>query len=259
MREIKKAFKKVKKDIFTLGDEIQDLRKEILDIKKELKNTTNFIDKVRKNRIKSASKIPTHNTTHDEKIPTQIRHTTQGSQEEPLKKQYMGVSTRNQGVPTDRQTDRQTDERHIKKYVERVSDNDSNFRNFQEKTTQDLQKNQEKQDKISQLDKASEILSNLDNLKKELRLKIKKLTSQEMRVFSLIYQLNQQGLEADYKTLASKMDLSEGSIRDYIYKIIKKGIKIQKQKAGNKKINLQIPSNLKKIASLDTILKLREM
>src|SRR3989339_92877 len=44
-------------------------------------------------------------------------------------------------------------------------------------------------DKISHLEHVSEVLASLDDIKKELRIKFKHLTSQEMIVFSSIYQL----------------------------------------------------------------------
>jgi hypothetical protein len=55
------------------------------------------------------------------------------------------------------------------------------------------------------------------------------------------------------------LQLSESSIRDYIGKIQKKGLPITKEKLNNKKIMLHIASELTKIASLDTLLKLREL
>lgn len=80
-----------------------------------------------------------------------------------------------------------------------------------------------------------------------------------MTVFSLLYQLESEGEIVDYPLLANKLQLSEGSIRDYMHKITKKGIPIIKEKLNNKKIVLHISQDIKKIASLDTILKLREL
>ena len=118
---------------------------------------------------------------------------------------------------------------------------------------------EKKEPEIDKLVKIGEILSNLDALKKELRLKIKRLTNQEMIVFSFIYQLEEEGKEVDYPLLAGKLQLSEASIRDYISKLQKKGIPISKEKINNKKIIIHLSQELKKIASLDTIIKLREL
>ena len=103
------------------------------------------------------------------------------------------------------------------------------------------------------------MLDSLDNLKKEIRLKFKRLTDQEMTVFTTLYQLSESENYADYRAISTKLNLSESSIRDYIGRLIKKGIPVEKTKINNKTIQLSVSSNLKKIATLPTILKLREM
>ena len=127
--------------------------------------------------------------------------------------------------------------------------------NQQIKTSQFEDKEQER----NHLDKISEIISGLDSIKKELRLKIKRLTSQEMSVFSALYSLESQGNLVDYALLATTLKLSESSIREYILKIQKKGLPIHKEKLNNKRILLSISQELKKIASLDTLMNLREL
>jgi len=144
--------------------------------------------------------------------------------QEGLKVQNRGFSIGNEGVPTDKQTNQQTN---------RQTNNDS----FKD---------------------ANEILDSLDHIKKEIRLKFKRLTEQEILIFSTIYQLEEQG-EVDYKVLSQKLSLSESSIRDYVGKLIKKGIPVEKIKLNNKKVKLFISPSLKKIASLQTILNLKEL
>jgi len=152
----------------------------------------------------------------------------------------MPFSTGNEGVSTDRQTDRQTD-------------------NSTQKIGEIPQKTQELN--IEQnIQKASDILGSLDQLKKEIRLKFKLITPQEMSVFSTIYQLEEQKQQpTTYQEIAQKLGLSQSSIRDYTQRMINKGIPIKKQKIGNKKIVLSISKELKKIATLNTILQLREL
>ena len=108
-------------------------------------------------------------------------------------------------------------------------------------------------------DNAIKILDSLDNIKKELRLKFKRLTDQEILVFSTIYQLEEEKGFSDYRSLSKKLGLTESSIRDYVSRIILKGIPVEKKKINNKSIQITISSNLKKIASLQTILQLREI
>ena len=139
---------------------------------------------------------------------------------------YKDTSTGNKGVPTDRQTNRQT--------------------------TQHT-------DKITQIENLSQVLSSLDSIKKEIRSTFKHLTNQEMTVFSTIYQLEEEGFVVDYPLVSQKLGLSESSIRDYVLKIVKKGVPLLKTKQNNKKIVLSISPELRKIASLQTILSLREL
>ena len=80
-----------------------------------------------------------------------------------------------------------------------------------------------------------------------------------MLVFSTIYALEEQYREVDYNKLALKLGLSQSSARDYVQKLINKGIPITKEKLNNKKILLHISPELKKIASLNTIVQLREI
>lgn len=81
-----------------------------------------------------------------------------------------------------------------------------------------------------------------------------------MLVFSTIYNLEATNLEeVSYKLVANNLNLSESSIRDYTNKLIKKGIPIKKKRLNNKTIVLSISQDLKRIATLSTIMKLREL
>lgn len=165
--------------------------------------------------------IPTHNPT----LPQEIGG---------LKYGYNDTSTGNRGVPTDTSTDRQTDQQTD--IIEIKRGPGASIENIQE------------------------TLNTIDNLKKEIRLKFKRLTPQEMMVFSTIYTLETKGIEEiTYKTIASNLNLSESSIRDYVIKLSAKGIPIVKQRLNNKQIALKIDPNLQKIASLSTITRLREL
>ncbi len=278
---IKQAFQRVKGDIFFLGDEIQKLKLMIIDMKNDIKIITQAINDMKEEKLldksnekqeKTAVKedyaketigvlAPTHqqnNPTNRQINPALDEIPTDKLLSQVLKRQISQVSTGNQGVPTDRQTNQQTDQQIIqhtnlpttKPKIAQITPN---------LPTTTIIKSSNKNQETNHLDKAMEILNSLDALKKELRLKIKRLTQQEMQVFSLLYSMENQGLLVDYPLLADKLSLSESSIRDYIGKIHKKGIPIVKEKLNNKKIVLHIAPELTKIASLDTLLKLREI
>ncbi len=225
---IKIAFSRVKEDIILLTNEITNLKYEI----EMIKSSLNFIQ----NALKEENNTYLLQQTNRQIFPTDTNKPTD-RQTVPqeiggLKSQNISISTGNEGVPTDRQTDRQTNQQ-----------------------TQIQKENIEKN-----LEKASEILDSLDYLKKEIRQKFKRLTPQEMAVFSSIYQFSEQDPQnTTYKQISKNLSLSESSIRDYILKIINKGIPIKKSKINNKKVVLSVSNELKKIAALSTIIQLREL
>ncbi len=241
---IKQAFSRVKEDIFYLGNELQQIKLELADLRTELKLISSYIENLKvKNFLNPAPTdkpktptIPTHIPTHPETPTDNLAYNA-------LKTQNTAFSTGNGGVPTDRQTNQQTDQ-HIIQHINSPLDKPIN-------TPTKLA--------LDKLEKAKEILENLDALKKELRIKFKSITPQELAVFSALYQLDLEEQKVDYKLLATKLQLSESSIRDYILKIQKKGIPLVKEKLNNKRIILHISPELQRIASLDTILKLREL
>jgi len=240
--KLKEAFEKIKNDIFSLGKEMSELRFEIIELKTEMKLISEFMNDIKTKKIELPSEVPAHNPTH---APKNLLHLSTPTDNPTLPHEIKGliapnstVSIGNRGVPTDRPTDRQTDQHIIQhKFIDdKIS-----------------------ADNLNHLERASEILASLDNLKKEVRIKFKKLTQQEMQVFSFLYSLEEAQETVDYKTLSSRLNLSESSIRDYINKIQKKGIPITKEKLNNKRIILHISPDLKKVASLNTILQLREL
>ncbi|MDD5193403.1 MAG: hypothetical protein PHF67_02340 [Candidatus Nanoarchaeia archaeon] len=228
--QIRIAFSKVKQDMFALETEISKIKLDINEINNSINELRSYLSSfLNKNTSTDNPANQQINTTTD-RYPTD--NPTVPQEIKGLKNQILDLSTGNRGVPTDRQTNQQTVQQ-----------------------TQNTSLNVE-----SELIKASEILNSLDHLKKEIRLKFKQLTAQEMLVFSTIYQLEEKDPQnTTYPQIASILGLSESSIRDYTQKIIKNGIPIKKQKINNKKILLSISFELKKIATLSTILQLREL
>jgi hypothetical protein len=229
---IKEAFQKVKQDIDLLGQEINFLRSDLIETREKMTEICKIIIQINK-KINYFDKNTLMSTsTNKTIIPTISTHSsTDNLPLEALNSQNIPISIGNQGASTDRQTDRQTDRKEENSY----------------------------KSKENSIDDAVEILNSLDNIKKEIRLKFKKLTNQELLIFSTIYQLDDERGYSDYQTIAKKLNLTESSIRDYVGRIIKKGISIDKNKINNKNIQLSIPQNLKKIATLYTILQHRDL
>ncbi|NPE27183.1 hypothetical protein HNV12_04245 [Methanococcoides sp. SA1] len=202
------------------------IKQDIIFLKEELQDI--------KSQISTISNTPTHNTlsTHQQ-TDNPTHNQTFSTHNYPIQPSYIQnnhISTGNEGVPTNTQTHQQTHQQ---------TENSTYNSDFKQ---------------------ANEILESLDNIKKEIRLKFKRLTPQEMLVFSTLYSFEEQNIqEITYKLIANQLTLSQSSIRDYINKLINKGVPIQKTKQNNKTIILNISSDLKNIATLATIKTLREL
>jgi predicted transcriptional regulator len=197
------------------------IKEDILSLKEDILSLKEDIKNIKQSTHNPT--IPTHNPT----IPTHNIHV------QPLYNQNINSSIGNDGVPTNKPTNQQTNK--PTNYDTKITIN-SDFK------------------------EVNNIMNSLDNIKKEIRFKFKRLTPQEMLVFSVLYELEEQNHpEITYRVLAIKINLSESSIRDYINKLINKGIPIDKIRQNNKIITLKISKDLKNIATLTTIQNLREL
>lgn len=232
MGNIKEAFSKVKQDIETTSKEILNLKKELYDTRERLIEICNLISvlntKINNLSEKRPPTNPQQTNTEIQTYPTD--NPTDIELFKPLKPENLGISTGNEGVPTDKQTNRQTNRQT----------------NFEQNIG-----------KTDSLQNTFDILGNLDSFKKELRLKFKRLTDQEFTVFSTLFEVEDEFGYSDYKTIANRLNLTESSIRDYVGRLIKKGIPVEKVKINNKAIQLTISSNFRKVVSLQTLIQLR--
>jgi len=238
-KNIKKAFSKVKEDMGNLRFEVLEIKQIIQSIQQELDAlcTTNLHKLAQNNNLSTTNNISTLRHINSTNPETSTHNTTVPQEIEGLKPLNLGISIGNQGASTDRQTDTSTDT-----------------------STHNLPENQQKTEIEANIQEASEILDSLDKIKRQIRLQFKRITNQEMAVFSTIYQLEEQDPEQNtYNQIAKILRLSQSSIRDYVQRMINKGIPIKKHKINNKKIILSISSELKKIASLSTITQLRRL
>jgi len=264
--KISNSFAKIKQDINDLKYDLYENKVKIDEIRLNLIEICELLKKI-------PQKIPNLTPTHQTDTPQNKTHNAQNTTHKhpfkPLKHQNMSISTGNGGVPTDRQTDRHIDTRGKNPFISHGNNEIYPKKDiFPPKLEENDQKTEEiiqtqiknkPQNSIDSFENARDILDSLDNIKKEIRLKFKRLTEKEILVFSILYQFDEEQGYADYKMIADKLNLTESSIRDYIGRIIKKGIPVDKNKINNKTIQLSVSKNLKEIASLSTILKLRDI
>ena len=253
MDPIKDAFTRVREDIDSLRLEVHQVRKSLIELceimqqmsRKEQENKHQTQQNMQNTQGKEQNSLrneqnnqqinqysypnyPAHNPqfqTNQQIIPAHYMPF------KPLNPQNQPFSTGNEGVPADRQTNQQTD-----KHIENTSNIGKNS-----------------------IENAAEMLKSLDNIKKDIRQKFKKLTEQEWLVFSTIYQLDEEDGHSDYRVLSERLKLTESSIRDYVARLIKKGIPVDKIKLNNKNVQLNISKSLKQIASISTIITLRDL
>jgi hypothetical protein len=221
--QIKVAFSRVKQDILSLNNNLNLLKQEILELKSIIND---FANNSFNSFLKTQRVISTDRQTDSREI-------------EGLKSPNNFFSIGNKGGPTDRQINRQTDRQT------------PNF------TPLSLN---ERKNPSKELLSANNLIDSLDKVKNDLKSKFKQLTSQEMLVFSTIYQFEDlDSKKATYKEISLKLNLSESSIRDYVQKMLNKKIPIIKHKLNNKLVILSISNDLRKITNLASILKLREL
>ena len=227
--KIKEAFNKVKQDMDFLKNELNNLRN-------ELKENQDLMVRICENVYDMSNQI---NQTRGQINPVSMENfPADNSFSKSLNKGNSEFSIGNGGVPADRQTDQQTD-RQSRNNIEDNFPADRQIENS--------------------IENAAEMIKSLGDLKKEIYKKFKKLTEQEWLVFLTIYQFDEEIGYSDYKILAEKLKLTESSIRDYVARLINKGIPIDKTKLNNKNIRLNIAQSIKQIASLSTIITLREI
>ncbi len=167
-------------------------------------------------------------------------------------------STGNDGVPADRQTDRQT------KDIQQtdVVDNSSMSVHIPAQTPAHIPAHpQQSSTKVQQTDTNSSTYEDLNelvsNLKTDLQKRFKSLTKQEFHIFSVIFTVDKTQNAVTYRDISLKTGLTESSVRDYIQKIIRKGVPIIKEKLNNKVTLLKIPEEIRNLATLDNLLRIR--
>jgi len=168
----------------------------------------------------------------------------------------------NEGVPTDRQTDTPTSNRFSALIDDRFSPSFETPTHIPTQTPTDTQQSNTKvQQTNTNSNTSAQSLTSMtelvNTLKNDLKTRFKLLTKQEFHIFSMLFTVDKTQKSVTYRDLAGKLSLSESSIRDYIQKIIKKGVPIEKERLNNKVTILKIPEEIRHLATLESLLRLR--
>lgn len=97
----------------------------------------------------------------------------------------------------------------------------------------------------------------IESMKEDLKQRFKKLSKQEFFIFSTIFSLEEQEKKAiTYGEIAKAAKLSQGAVRDYVMRLFSKGIPLLKEKFNNKIVLLRVDPELKRIATLESLVKI---
>ncbi len=261
MDQIKDSFKKVKKDMFQLEEENFLLRRHLIETRDVLSQLCDAVKRMERHIEILRDRANFSPEWYHSQSQTDNRQTTDTSTQKaffrPLNEEKRLFSIGNEGASTDRQ---QTDNRHV----------NTQTQGFQGKTTilgsekEDYNPLQKIIEKFAQPSKEEpkegleQEIASLEESAREIKKNFEKLTSQEFKVFVMLANLEEKHGFADYQGLACSLNLTESSIRDYIQRLIRKGIPVEKIKENNKNISLTISKRLKKVVSLPTILNFRK-
>ena len=237
---MKTEFDGLKSEINTLKDELNELRYEVM--------------------VKGAMKEPKKDEINS-KMPLIPNNS--------IKTNYLSqISTGNKGVQTHRHIDTQTDNTPLfplddkplnkeKTPTHSTTETSTHLRHIPEKlqhfdTFLDTSThNQTQNAKISDLNKL------MESLKDDLKKKFQSLTKQEFYIFSVLFTLDKTQNQVTYQDIAVRTGLTSSSIRDYIRRISQKGIPLLKEKVNNKLTVLKIPLELRNLATLDNLMRIR--
>ncbi len=235
---IRESFAKIKENMLFLSQQIIVLIEEIKEIKEEIR-------KLKQDRKSTDVQ--------------QIQHTSStNSQVYTRNKPYFNLSKGNGGVPADSQQTVSRQQQELKRTFDEIKEFEEKPLILTRNTINELKEDIEKErnsDKKSN-DELSKLSSLIENMKQDLKEKFRNLSKQEFIIFSALYSLEEQSKEISYKDLSIFTRLTESSIRDYIARLIHKGIPIIKDKINNKTVLLRISPELKNIATLEILSKI---
>ncbi|MBS3073789.1 hypothetical protein J4465_03285 [Candidatus Pacearchaeota archaeon] len=230
---LRESFEKIKEDMLFLSREILDLKEELIKISQTLSEINVNKDSTKNQQIQ-------HISSTNSKVYGGI-------------KPYFRESKGNDGVPADSQQTVSTYPAQLKRTFNmggQTIDKTRILQKIQEEIMGEKNKEEIESKNNMELKQLSDLVS---NLKKELKDKFKGLSKQEFSIFSALYSLEEQSKEISYKDLAISTGLTESSIRDYISRLIHKGIPIIKEKVNNKTVMLRISPELRNISTLDIL------
>lgn len=234
--KVRSSFEKVREDIRFLQEELFALKKELENLRVDIK--TNFIGK----SSTGNEGVPTNQQTNTSTVNTPL-FPVDGNPSMPS-----STSVKNPAhFPT-----------HLQQISQKTQQMSHRFQQITPEMVENMLKEQKAKEKEPQKGQIMDLAEVMDTLKSDLKKRFKSLTKQEFYIFSVLYTVEKSQESVTYSDLAAKTGLTSSSIRDYIQRIIRKGIPISKEKLNNKVTLLKIPPELRNLATLDNLLRIRK-
>ena len=260
--KVKSSFEKVREDMKLLQEEFLALKREVEALRLEIK--TNFTHEFSSGNGGVPADKPTDKPTFNTPLfpvddnssmasstsaenpadsPTHLQHISQKPQHIAPKTQHIPYQSfpKSQHI-TPEMVQKILDEEAAKRTVTPP------FTSFQPPS---------REHETDQTDSLIGLTEVMNSLKSDLKKRFKALTKQEFYIFSVLYIVEKSQEAVTYGDLAAKTGLTSSSIRDYVQRIIKKGIPLSKEKLNNKITILKIPQELRNLATLDNLMRIR--
>ena len=233
--KVKASFEKVREEMNLLRSELSALRNEIVGLRDIKTNLNNEINNIKTN-------FNTQSSIGNQGVPAN-QHTNTSSDNTPSFP-LDAVSPVRSNLPTHNPAQTPTHPQHIQEI-------------FQQSNTS-AQNSAQESNRSSKNEELTDLNSLIETLKTDMRKKFKSLTKQEFHIFSVLYSVDKSQNQVTYQDLAVRTGLTASSIRDYIQRIVRKGVPILKEKQNNELITLKIPLELRNLATLDSLMRLRK-
>jgi len=234
VERLKEEVKLLQEELFILKKEIEDLRQELrVIIKPNYMNESSI----------GNEGVPADQPTHKPSFNTPLF---------PVDGIYSGDSSTSSHNPAHIPTHLQ----HIGRKIQQITSRIPN-RITPEMVEEILAEQMPKRQIIDKNSPIADLAGIMNTLKADLKAKFRSLTGQEFYIFSVLYTVEKSQDMVTYIDIAKHTGLTSSSIRDYIQRIIRKGIPIAKEKLNNKVTMLRVPPELRNLATLDNLMRLR--
>ncbi len=234
LSELKQSINPSNNEVTKLREELNELRYEIM-AKRALETKDPSVNSVNPNEIPEIS-------TGNRGVSTLRHFDTQTDNTPPFP--LDGKPSIDQETTTHSSTQTSTHLRHIPEKLRHFDTSEPKSDTSTDNST----------DKKTQISDLAELM---ESLKSDLKRKFEALTKQEFYIFSVLFTVDKTQSQVTYQDLAARTGLTSSSIRDYVQRIIQKGIPLVKERLNNKTTVLKIPPELRNLATLDNLMRIR--